>query len=196
MFTGIIQTRGRVAALNDSGGDARIEIAAGDLRAGAIGGSVAVNGVCLTIVEHLDGGFAADVSRQTLDLTSLGKLAVQDSVNLEPALCAGEPLGGHLVSGHVDGLAELQQRHADARSVRMRFAAPAELARYIAARGSVTLDGISLTVNAVERDTFDVNIVPHTLDVTTLGERQPGDRLNLEVDMLARYVERLLQGDK
>lgn len=179
-----------------SGGDCRLEIAAGDLHVGAMGDSIAVNGVCLTVVGHLDTGFAADVSRETLSRTTLGHLATGNTVNLEAALRAGDPLGGHLVSGHVDGLAELLERKPDARSVGMRFAAPPTLARYLAAKGSVTLDGISLTVNTVTDNTFSVNVVPHTLAVTTLGMRQPGDTINLEVDMLARYVERMLHGEQ
>lgn len=195
MFTGIIKGVGRITELREVGGDVRLTIDAdtAELGALALGDSVAVNGVCLTVVALPNNGFAADVSRETLSLTSLGNCQAGTRVNLEPALRAGEPLGGHLVSGHVDGLAQLISDTPDARSQRLRFSAPAQLARFIAAKGSVTLDGISLTVNAVSGHEFDVNIVPHTLAVTNLGERVPGDSVNMEVDMLARYVDRLLQ---
>lgn len=197
MFTGIIKGVGRIRELRDVGGDVRVEIDTGTAELGplALGDSVAVNGVCLTVIALEDNAFAADVSRETLSLTSLGQCAQGVRVNLEPALRAGEPLGGHLVSGHVDGLAELVSNTTDARSQRLRFAAPTQLARFIAAKGSVTLDGISLTVNTVSGHEFDVNIVPHTLVATNLGERIPGDSVNMEVDMLARYVDRLLQPD-
>lgn len=194
MFTGIIRGQGRIAELRPVGGDLRIAIDAGDTELGALalGDSVAVNGVCLTVVAFEAGGFAADVSRETLSVTSLGNCVVDTRVNLEPALRAGEPLGGHLVSGHVDGLACLESDTGDARSRRLKFSAPEQLKRFIAAKGSVTLDGISLTVNTTSDDAFDVNIVPHTLQVTNLGERVVGDSVNLEVDMLARYVDQLL----
>lgn len=197
MFTGIIKGVGHLRELHKIGGDVRIAIDAGATELGplALGDSVAVNGVCLTVVGLQDNGFTADVSRETLSLTSLGLCEQGARVNLEPALRAGEPLGGHLVSGHVDGLAELISNTPDARSQRLRFSAPTQLARFIAAKGSVTLDGISLTVNTVSGHEFDVNIVPHTLTVTNLGERRPGDSVNMEVDMLARYVDRLLQAD-
>ena len=195
MFTGIIRGLGNIAELRKVEGDVRIVIDAGetDLGALALGDSVAVNGVCLTVISLEAGGFAADVSRETLSLTSLGQCEAGALVNLEPALRAGEPLGGHLVSGHVDGLATLVSDIPDARSRRLRFSVPEQLQRFIAAKGSVTLDGISLTVNTTDAGQFDVNIVPHTLAVTNLGQRVVGNQVNLEVDMLARYVDQLLQ---
>ncbi len=194
MFTGIVQDVGTLVSIEPVGGDLRLTLEARRLDLGAqrIGDSVAVSGVCLTIV-HLDGArFAADVSRETLALTTLGALGVGDQVNLEPALRAGEPLGGHLVSGHVDGLATVEALAPDARSQRVTVAVPPALARYIAPKGSVTLDGVSLTVNDVGAARFGVNLVPHTQEVTTFGSLRVGQRLNLEVDTLARYVERLL----
>lgn len=193
MFTGIIKGIGIVAELRAVGGDTRIVIDTGATELGtvALGDSIAVSGVCLTAVE-LDGAtFAADVSQETLSLTTLGALEVGSPVNLEGALRAGEPLGGHLVSGHVDGLGVLEQRHQDARSWRLVFSVPAALARFFASKGSVCVDGISLTVNEVGADRFGVNIVPHTMTHTTLGEREVGDRVNLEIDVIARYLARL-----
>ncbi len=198
MFTGIIQAVGTVARLDMRGGDARIEIAAGDLplKDAAIGDSIAVNGVCLTTVACGDRSFAADVSTETLTRTSLGRLRAGSRVNLEKAMAVGDRLGGHLVSGHVDGLAKLRARESVGRSVQFRLAAPETLAKYIAAKGSVCLDGVSLTVNTVAGAEFDVNIVPHTLAVTTLGDWQVGCEVNLEVDLIARYLERLVLGDR
>jgi len=197
MFTGIIQAIGGVQALERRGGDLRLRIDTGglDLSDVALGDSIAVNGVCLTVVKLPGDGFAADVSNETLALTSLGQLKPGSRVNLEKALTLQTRLGGHLVSGHVDGLGEVIERRDDARSVRFRIRAPGELARYIAHKGSITVDGTSLTVNAVEGDTFDLNIVPHTLQETIMSEYQPGRRVNLEVDLVARYLERLLLGD-
>lgn len=197
MFTGIIQAIGGVQALERRGGDLRLRIDTGglDLSDVALGDSIAVNGVCLTVVKLPGNGFAADVSNETLALTSLGQLKPGSRVNLEKALTLQTRLGGHLVSGHVDGLGEVIERRDDARSVRFRIRAPGELARYIAHKGSITVDGTSLTVNAVEGDTFDLNIVPHTLQETIMSEYQPGRRVNLEVDLVARYLERLLLGD-
>lgn len=194
MFTGIVRGVGRVETLIESGGDARIEIDDRDASLGPLapGDSVAVNGVCLTAVSVSDRGFAADVSAETLRSTTLGRLAAGAAVNLEPALRAGDTLGGHLVSGHVDGVGELLACGEDARSRHMRFAAPPALARYIAVKGSIAVDGISLTVNAVDGAGFEVNVVPHTLAATNLGERAVGDAVNLEVDPVARYLERLL----
>ena len=194
MFTGIIQATGRVAAIEARDGDVRLRVAL-DALAGngfAAGESIAVNGVCLTAVEPAHTHLVADVSRETLDLTTLGTLAVGERVNLEPALAAGDRLGGHLVSGHVDGVGTLLERVQDARSWRFRFEAPRELAKFIARKGSICIDGISLTVNDVDGSRFGVNIVPHTLEVTNLGTRTEGARVNLEVDVVARYLERLL----
>lgn len=195
MFTGIIQALGRVKQQNPSGAGRRFVIEA-DAIAGfrlAEGDSVAVNGVCLTALEPTSTTFAADVSNETLSLTTLDRLDAGSPVNLEPALRAGDPLGGHLVSGHVDGLATLVRTEADGDNRVMRFEAPPTLSRYIAHKGSVTLDGVSLTVNKVSDDTFELNLIPHTLAVTTLGRLEVGDPVNLEVDQLARYMERLLE---
>jgi riboflavin synthase len=158
-----------------------------------IGDSIAVSGACLTVVALEGRRFAADVSVETLTLTTLGALRVDDAVNLEPALRAGDALGGHLVSGHVDGVGDVRAIAPDGRSWRMRFAVPSALARYFARKGSVTVDGVSLTVNDVEGEEFGVNLVPHTLEVTTLGRFVPGRAVNIEVDPIARYVERLMQ---
>jgi riboflavin synthase len=194
MFTGIVQDVGRILTLERRGGDVRLRIAVDrlSLAAARAGDSIAVSGVCLTALEIDAQGFSADVSNETLSLTTLGALEVGSRVNLEPALKAGEALGGHLVSGHVDGLGEVLEVCADARSVRMRFGCPSSLARYFARKGSVAIDGVSLTVNDVGPTEFSVNLIPHTQEVTTLGEFTPGRRVNLEVDQVARYVERLL----
>lgn len=195
MFTGIVQDVGRVASLERRGGDLRIRIAVDRLSLASTqpGDSIAVSGVCLTALDLLPAGsFAADVSNETLALTTLGTLEVGSRVNLEPALRAGDPLGGHLVSGHVDGLGEVLDIVADARSVRMRFGCPASLARYVARKGSIAIDGVSLTINEVGDTDFSVNLIPHTQTVTTLGEYHVGRRVNLEIDQVARYVERLL----
>ena len=178
MFTGIIETTGTLQRRANHGDDCTLTIASPtfDFSRCALG------------VDH----FSADVSHETLRLTTLGALQPGDAVNLEYALTLATPLGGHLVSGHVDGVGELLAREADARSERLTFAAPAPLARYIAAKGSITVNGVSLTVNAVNANHFSVNIVPHTMSRTTLGALQPGDAVNLEVDLIARYLERLL----
>jgi riboflavin synthase len=194
MFTGIIQAIGRIEKMEPRGGDLRLIIDSAELGLGdsGLGDSIAVNGVCLTAIDFDGRRFAADVSRETLDKTSLGFLEPGSPVNLEKALTLATPLGGHLVSGHVDGLATLLEMRNDGRSVRYRFEVPAALARYIAEKGSVTLDGTSLTVNGVEGRRFDVNIVPHTRDNTLFRNYQIGTRVNLEVDIIARYLERLL----
>lgn len=195
MFTGIIQAVGRVAALERRGGDLRLRIGGLPLADGRLGESIAVSGVCLTAVAFTDEGFVADVSGETLACTTLGGWGIGERVNLERALALGERLGGHIVSGHVDGVGEVVARRADARSQRFTLRAPAALARYIAAKGSITLDGVSLTVNAVQGPQFEVNIVPHTLTHTSLDAWQPGRRVNIEVDVLARYLERLMGRD-
>lgn len=195
MFTGIIQAVGQVAALERRGGDVRLRIGGLPLADGQLGESIAVSGVCLTAVAFTDDGFVADVSGETLACTTLGGWLVGERVNLERALALGERLGGHIVSGHVDGVGEVVARRADARSQRFTLRAPAALARYIAGKGSITLDGVSLTVNAVEGPQFEVNIVPHTLTHTSLDAWQPGRRVNIEVDVLARYLERLMGRD-
>jgi riboflavin synthase len=159
-----------------------------------IGDSICVQGCCLTAVELLDRAFAADVSGETLSLTTLGSLEVGDPVNLEPSLRVGDALGGHLVSGHVDGVATVMAISDDSRSRRLKISVPPDLARFMARKGSVAVDGVSLTVNEVEGAVFGVNVIPHTQAVTTLGQLTAGARVNLEVDQVARYVERLLQG--
>jgi riboflavin synthase len=198
MFTGIIQAVGRITLLEKIGGDVRLRIDSGalDMRDVQRGDSIAVNGVCLTAIEHGPTGFSADVSAETLVHTTLGGLRTGTRVNLEKALTPSSRLGGHMVSGHVDGVGEVIERSAEARSVRFRVLAPAALARYIATKGSICLDGVSLTVNVVDGAQFDLNIVPHTLQATTLGELQAGNRVNLEVDLIARYLERLLLGER
>jgi len=198
MFTGIIQAIGSIALIERKGGDAclRIHTGALDMSDVQLGDSIAVSGVCLTAIEHSANGFTADVSGETLACTTLGNLSTGSRVNLEKALTPSSRLGGHLVSGHVDGMGEVVERSAEARSVRFRIQAPAALARYIAGKGSICLDGVSLTVNAVEGALFDFNVVPHTLQSTTLSEVQPGCRVNLEVDLIARYLERLMLGER
>lgn len=198
MFTGIIEAIGEIKSMEQRAGDMRLRVATGKLDLGdvALGDSIAVNGVCLTAVELPGDGFVADVSNETLSLTSLGNLKVGSAVNLEKALTLQTRLGGHLVAGHVDGLGEVVDRRDDARSIRFRVRAPKELARYIAHKGSITVDGTSLTVNAVDGDIFELNIVPHTLQETIMAEYHGGRKVNLEVDLVARYLERLLLGEK
>lgn len=197
MFTGIVQAVGTIERVEHRGGDARLSVATGSLSLAqaAIGDSIAVNGVCLTAIELDANRLVADVSAETLGCTTLKHLRAGDRVNLEQALAVGDRLGGHLVSGHVDGLATVCARQSVARSVQFRLQAPATLAKYIAAKGSVCLDGVSLTVNTVDGSCFEVNLVPHTLGVTTLNQWAVGTEVNLEVDMLARYLERLLTGE-
>jgi riboflavin synthase len=196
MFTGIVQAVGTIRSVTPAGGDWRVWIDAGDLDLSdvALGDSIAVSGPCLTVVALDGAGFAADVSTETWERTAFGGLGVGDRVNLEKALLPTTRLGGHLVSGHVDGLAELRERRPEGRSERFTLEVPDHLARYVAEKGSVCLDGVSLTVNGVSGARFHVNLVPHTVAHTTLGDRRPGDRLNLEVDLIARYLERLLHG--
>ncbi len=198
MFTGIIQSVGSVAALESMGVDLRMRIAAGklDLSAARIGDSIAVSGVCLTVTSFTGDGFWVDVSGETLACTTFSGLKQGSRVNLEQALTPTTRLGGHLVSGHVDGAGTVVRRGEDGRSVRFTIRAPDALARYIAEKGSICVDGISLTVNAVNGAEFDLNIVPHTLKETTMGEFAAGRRVNLEVDVLARYLERLLLGER
>jgi riboflavin synthase len=198
MFTGIIQAVGTLAGLEPRGGDMRLHIRAGELEMGdvALGDSIATNGVCLTVIELPGDGYIADVSRESLHLTTLGELKSGSLVNLEKALTLSTPLGGHLVSGHVDGVGRVLDRGEDARSVRFRIEAPAELARYIAHKGSICVDGASLTVNAVHGGQFELNIVPHTIKETIMDGYRAGTKVNLEVDLVARYLERLLLGEK
>ncbi len=194
VFTGIIQDVGRLAAREARSGDVRMVFAFERLDPAAlrVGDSVCVQGCCLTVVQFEGRGFVADLSRETLSLTTLGQLAPGSRVNLEPALRAGDPLGGHLVSGHIDGVGQVMALSEDARSTRVDVAVPSELARYIARKGSVAIDGVSLTINEVRDSLFSVNLIPHTQQVTTLGTLAPGTRVNIEVDQIARYAERLL----
>ena len=197
MFTGIIQAVGEVAALEPSGGDVRLRVKTGGLSLDdvALGDSICTSGVCLTVIELPRDGFWADVSVETLNLTTLGKLTPGSRVNLEKAMTPASRLGGHIVSGHVDGVGEIVSLHPDARSVRFVVRAPRELAKYIAHKGSVCVDGTSLTVNAVNGADFDLNIIPQTVAETIFGEYQVGSKVNLEVDVIARYLERLILGD-
>ncbi|MGA9423272.1 MAG: riboflavin synthase [Rhodanobacteraceae bacterium] len=193
MFSGIIQTIGHVAHIHARGADVQIQVEAArlgfdDVR---IGDSVAVSGVCLTLVAQTGVQFTVDISAETLERTTLGSLHAGDPVNLEKALRLGDRLGGHLVSGHVDGVGRVLSIDDDGRSQRWRFETPAELVRYIATKGSICIDGVSLTVNAIDANRFGINLIPHTLASTTFGVRQPGDPVNLEIDLIARYVERL-----
>lgn len=193
MFTGIVQAIGSIEGAEPRGGDLRLTIDATGIDAARrqSGDSVSVAGVCLTVAALTPRGFCADVSRETLQHTTIGGWHAGTRVNLEPALRAGDALGGHMVSGHVDGRADLLGVSGDARSRRLRLRVPAGLERYVARKGSVTLDGVSLTVNEVDGREFGVNLVPHTLEVTTLGTLAAGAQLNLEIDLMARYVERL-----
>ena len=197
MFTGIIRAKGSIGAIEKRGGDVRLRVTTAELPWSeyAVGDSIAVNGVCLTAVQLLDDGFDTDVSVETLEVTTLQQLAVGDAVNLEPALRVGDALGGHLVSGHVDGIGKMISRADDARSIRMKFEVPGELARYIAKKGSICVDGVSLTINEVSGNKFVLNIIPHTDEVTTMGAYEAGTAVNIEVDLLARYIERMLGSD-
>ena len=194
MFTGIIKAKGSVAAMDKRGGDVRLTVRSEGLPWSdyEIGESIAVNGVCLTAVALHENGFDTDVSIETLDVTGLGDLTVGSSVNLEPAISLGERLGGHLVSGHVDCTGRVVSCSADARSIRLGIEIPKEYARYVAKKGSVCVDGVSLTVNEVSGNAFELNIIPHTADVTIIGNYADGTVVNIEVDLLARYLERLL----
>jgi len=194
MFTGIVSTKGTLKEKIAMGGDSRLRIDCGnlDMQGSREGDSIAVCGVCLTMLEPGESGFLADVSKETLELTKLGDLAPGLPVNLELALALEDRLGGHMVSGHVDGMGRLLSRREDARSERFEFELPGDLARYVARKGSVTIDGVSLTVNEVEGARFSVCLIPHTLEVTTLGMLRSGDAVNIEVDLIARYLERLI----
>ncbi|MEW8028919.1 MAG: riboflavin synthase [Candidatus Thiodiazotropha sp.] len=196
MFTGIIQAVGSIASIESRQGDLRLTIAAGQLDMSDVvsGDSIATNGICLTVIDLSREGFSADVSRETLSLTTLQKLQPGSPVNLEKALTLNTPLGGHLVSGHVDGVGRVVEQRDDARSIRFRVEAPTALARYIAQKGSICVDGVSLTVNGVEGASFDLNIVPHTLKQTIMENYRVGSEVNLEVDLVARYLERLVLG--
>ena len=197
MFTGIIQAVGEIRQIDGQGADARYIVGTGDLDMSdvEIGDSIATQGVCLTVIEFGQDFYAADVSGETLSRTTLGEMASGSPVNLEKSVTPTTRLGGHLVSGHVDGVGEVMHRSSDGRSERFVIKAPDQLARYIAEKGSICVDGISLTVNGIAGSQFDLNIVPHTLSVTTLGKLQAGQRVNLEVDVVARYLERLMLGE-
>lgn len=194
MFTGIVQDLGSIVERETRGGDLRLVISFRQLDETRVrtGDSICVQGCCLTVTARAGNTFAADLSRETLALTTLGALAVGAAVNLEPALRAGDALGGHLLSGHVDGVGEIRSLAGDARSLRLEITAPAALARYLAPKGSIAVDGVSLTVNSVDGSGFAVNIIPHTQSATTLGSAAAGTRVNLEIDQVARYLARLL----
>lgn len=194
MFTGIIEATGTIAAKQAKQGDCLLEISSTELDMSDVnlGDSIAVNGVCLTVIKFTDTGFTADVSAETLARSCFKNSRVGDRVNLEKALLANSRLGGHLVSGHVDGIGEVTQRYQDARSWRFHIKAPDDIAHYIAEKGSITIDGISLTVNSISGSEFGVNIVPHTIKSTSMGDFKVGTQVNLEVDLIARYLERLL----
>lgn len=194
MFTGIIEGVGRIATLEPRGGDVRLRVEVGTLPFDAVqlGESIAVNGVCLTVIEFDASSFAADASNETLSLTTLGRLQVGVPVNLERAMRPTDRLGGHLVSGHVDGLGRVLSITEDARAQRWRFAAPVALLKYIAKKGSICVDGVSLTVNEVDAEGFEVALIPHTVANTAFVQTHVGDAVNLEIDLVARYVERLL----
>jgi riboflavin synthase len=196
MFTGIIEGVGRIAVLEARGGDVRLRVEVGTLPFEAVqaGESIAVNGVCLTVVEFDAVSFAADASNETLSLTTLGRLQVGAPVNLERAMRPTDRLGGHLVSGHVDGVGRVLSIAEDARAQRWRFVAPAALLKYIAKKGSICVDGVSLTVNEVDAEGFEVALIPHTVSHTAFAQTTVGDAVNLEIDLVARYVERLFDG--
>lgn len=197
MFTGIIEAMGQVRALQARAGDLRLCIGSGNLRMHdvVLGESIAVNGVCLTVVACSAEHFEADVSNETLRCTTLGELQLDTRVNLERAMRADGRFGGHIVSGHVDGVGEVRSITLESRSQIWRFRVPASLSRYIAEKGSVCIDGTSLTVNTVEGDEFEVNLVPHTVANTRFHTLTTAARVNIEVDLIARYVERLRTGD-
>jgi riboflavin synthase len=197
MFTGIILAIGKIAHIEAKNGDYRLKIDTGTLSLDGctLGDSIAVNGVCLTAVELGKHYFWADVSNETLSRTTLANARQGNRVNLELALTPATRMGGHIVSGHVDGIGKVIDKKTDARSIRFKIKAPDDLARYIAEKGSICINGISLTVNEVDGSVFGINIVPHTLEKTTLNEATTGTLVNLEVDLLARYMERLLQNE-
>ena len=198
MFTGIIRYQGELAANEARGGDRRLTIrgagpGAADI---ALGDSIAVNGVCLTVAGLVHDGFTADVSQETLGVTTLGMLATGTRVNLEPALAVGDRLGGHFVSGHVDGVGTVHSVTRDARSLRLVIGLPKALGRYVTRKGSISVDGVSLTINAVSGSEVTLNIIPHTTAVTNIGGYTAGSRVNVEVDLLARYLDGLLRGEQ
>ncbi|MFB2777810.1 riboflavin synthase [Shewanella mangrovisoli] len=197
MFTGIIEAVGTLRKLERKGDDIRLTVASGklDLSDVRLGDSIATNGVCLTVVQQLADGYVADVSAETVSLTGFANYKVGTKVNLEKAVTPTTRLGGHMVSGHVDGIATVDQRLARGQAIEFWLAAPTELARYIAHKGSITIDGVSLTVNEVDGHRFRLTIVPHTAGETTLVDLKAGDKVNIEVDLIARYLERLMRFD-
>jgi len=198
MFTGIVLATGTIAAIDKIGGDVRLSVRSNGLpfSSYAVGESIAVNGACLTATTLRADGFDTDVSTETLAVTSLGNLVVGSTVNLEPSLSFGDRLGGHLVSGHIDCLGSVVEVRRDARSIRLGIVIAAEFARYVARKGSVCVDGVSLTINAVSANTFELNIIPHTAETTIIAGYTVGTKVNIEVDLLARYIERLLDKDQ
>jgi riboflavin synthase len=198
MFTGLVQAIGRIASVEDDGDARRLRIDAPVFAAQGLspGESIAVSGVCLTVVTIAETGFEAEVSVETLRCTTLGTLKLLDPVNLERCLTLGDLIGGHLVSGHVDGIGELRKWRPEQGSAIARFAIPAQLSRYVAVKGSICVDGVSLTVNAIADDEFEVNFIPHTLAHTVADGYAPGSKVNIEVDLIARYLERLLSASK
>ena len=198
MFTGIIAALGKVVAVKAKGGDVRLEVATQKLELNDVklGDSIAVNGVCLTVISMQSDSVYFDVSKETLERSSIGTAKVGSEINLEKALAVSDRLGGHFVSGHVDGMGECIKRETSARSIIFQFKVPSNLKRYIAEKGSISIDGVSLTVNGVSKDIFEVNIIPHTLEETIIKDYQVGTRVNLEVDLIARYLERLVPGEK
>ena len=197
MFTGLIEGVGRLAAREPMGGDVRLRVEVGSLPFEQVqpGESIAINGACMTVVEFDAASFGVDASSETLSLTTLGTLPLGAALNLERAMRPSDRLGGHLVSGHVDGLGRVQRIADDGRAQRWRFTAPASLLRYIARKGSICVDGVSLTVNAVDGEGFEVALIPHTISHTAFATTASGDAVNLEVDLVARYVERLLSAE-
>lgn len=197
MFTGIIKAKGKITAMQRQGGDVRLTVASDGLPWGdyEVGESIAVNGVCLTAVAFGENSFDTDVSVETLEVTALGKLSTGSDVNLEPAISLGERLGGHLVSGHVDCVGTVTARSSDARSIRLTVEIPKQYSHYVAKKGSVCVDGVSLTTNEVSADSFELNIIPHTAIATIIDSYQAGTLVNVEVDLLARYLERLMSKD-
>ncbi len=196
MFTGIVKAKGRIRSLKKQGGDLCLSVESRgiDWAAFDVGESISVNGVCLTATAMHADGFDADVSLETMNVTALGALGPGSTVNLEPSISLGERLGGHLVSGHVDCVGTVTARDKDARSVRLTIEIPQQYSRYLAKKGAVCIDGVSLTINEVSAETFEVNIIPHTADETIIGEYAVGTTVNIEVDLVARYIERLLTG--
>ncbi|MCH8866695.1 MAG: riboflavin synthase [Proteobacteria bacterium] len=194
MFTGIIRAKGTITAIDRAGGDVTLSVRSDRLPFSTyeVGESIAVNGVCLTAIRLREDGFDADVSIESLNVTALADLAVGATVNLEPSLSVGERLGGHFVSGHVDCIGSVIKRATDARSIRLAIEIPAPYLRYIAKKGAVCVDGVSLTINEVSDNVIDLNIIPHTAESTIIGDYATGTAVNIEVDMLARYIERLL----